>query len=161
MTQVPESASWDDDWWLKIAHSFSAHVRDERYVVARYEKLAETTADPGTRFLLEVILEDERRHHALFERLGASVSEPSHSGQAVPAPPVPEPELREELLSETKHFLEIEREDLTGLKDLARDLKPAAHDTMWRLLVEVMQLDTEKHIRILEFLLHRLERLER
>ena len=151
----------DDEWWVSIAHAFAAHVRDERYVLAGYEQLAATTADPGTRFLLELVLEDERRHHALFERLGASAAGSSGQGTGVPAPPDPERERVAELLGHTRRFLEIEHDDAAGLKVLARELKPGAHETMWRLLVEVMQLDTEKHIRILEFLRDRLEDLDR
>ncbi len=151
----------NDEWWVTIAHAFSAHVRDERYVLARYEELAATTADPGTRFLLEVILEDERRHHALFERLGASATGTTAQASAVPGPPDPEPEHLAELLEQTRRFLEIERDDAAGLKSLARELKPGSQETMWRLLVEIMELDTEKHIRILEFLRHRLEHLGR
>jgi rubrerythrin len=146
----------DDEWWITIAHAFSAHVREERYVLERYEELAATTADPGTRFLLELILEDERRHHELFERLGASATG-GPEGAAVPGPPEPEAEHATALLEQTTRFLEIERDDAAGLKRLGRELKPGAHDTMWRLLVEVMELDTEKHIRILEYLRHRLE----
>ena len=151
----------DDEWWIRIAHAFAAHVRDERYVLVRYEELAATVSDPGTRFLLELILEDERRHHALFERLGASAGGAGDGASAVPGPPEPEREHLAELREQTAHFLEIEREDAAGLKGLAKDLKPGSQDTMWRLLVEVMELDTEKHIRILEFLKRRLESLDR
>jgi rubrerythrin len=150
----------DDEWWVQIAHAFSAHVRDERYVLSRYEELAASTSDPGTRFLLELILEDERRHHALFERLGASATSPPGEG-AVPAAPRPEPEQVPELLAQTRRFLEIENEDAAALKSLARDLKPGTRETMWKLLVEVMQLDTEKHIRVLEYLRHHLGEIAR
>jgi len=150
----------DDEWWLRIAHAFDVHVRDERYVLSRYQELASSTTDPGTRFLLELIVEDERRHHALFEQLRASISGATpEDGPAVPAPPNPEPEHISELLAQTTRFLEIEHGDASGLRLLARDLKPRAHETLWRLLVELMLLDTEKHIRILTYLKQRLDEL--
>src|SRR3546814_8000282 len=40
--------------------------------LAAYEELCQGVDDPGTRFLVALILEDERRHHGIFERLASS-----------------------------------------------------------------------------------------
>ena len=148
----------DNEWWVRIGHAFSTHVRDEVYVLERYEALAKATKDPGTKFLLELILEDEHRHHLLFEELAASVAaHPGPDVATVPPAPHPEPEHIPELLEHTRRFLELERDDAASLKQLIRDLRPAGDEMLWRLLVELMQLDTEKHLKVLEYLERRLE----
>lgn len=154
-------AQQSDEWWVVVGHAFSNHVRDENYVLEEYSKLAEATVDPGTRFLLELIIADERRHHALFERLGADVRDSIAAGaeSQVPPPPTPPVEERQALLEQTARFLELEREDATSLKELSRELRPVRDDTLWLLLVEMMRLDTEKHLLILSYLQRRLEAL--
>src|SRR3546814_1670315 len=52
-----------NEWWVKIAHAFETHVREETRFLAAYEELCQGVDDPGTRFLVALILEDERRHH--------------------------------------------------------------------------------------------------
>lgn len=141
-----------DEWWVEISHAFNAHVREEVGILEAYEALCETVDDDGLRYLLRLILDDEHRHHQLFEDLAAAARSEDASG-VVPAPPAAD---HDGLLAQTERFLDIEREDAEQLKALHKKLRPAADDTLWRLLVELMQLDTEKHIRILEYLRHRL-----
>ncbi len=143
-----------DEWWVGIAHAFSAHVREELGILEAYQRLAERTEDEGTRFLLGLILDDEHRHHELFERLASAAR--AESGAGVPAPPKPDAADRAELVAATERFLEVEREDAESLKRLRRELKPIADQTIWRLLVELMELDTEKHVKVLEYLHARL-----
>jgi len=132
-----------------IAHAFSAHVREELGILEAYEALAERTDDEGTRFLLGLILDDEHRHHELFERLARAARAESNT---VPAPPAPGAIDRAELLEQTARFIDIERDDREELVKLRRELKPLADQTIWRLLVELMILDTEKHVKVLEYL---------
>lgn len=153
-------AETEGEWWVKIGHAFSSHVRDERYLLERYENLATSTADASTRFLIEQILSDERRHHSVFEQLSAAVSF-SSSGTEVPGPPDPPAEEIPELLEQTRRLIEFEREDAAALKALDRELRPTDDDTLWRLLVELMELDTTKHLRILRYIERRLETLVR
>ena len=149
-----------DEWWVRISHAFATHVRDERYVLDRYEELALGTEDAGTRFLLELILADEHRHHEVFERLAAA-STAAGDAEAVPRAPHPPEREIPALLEQTRRFLEFEREDAASLKALAHELRPARTESLWRLLVELMELDTEKHLRILGYLEARLTELER
>jgi hypothetical protein len=143
-----------NEWWVAVTHAFSAHVREERAILEEYEKLASTTADAGTRFLIQLIVADERRHHELFERLGSDAFYGVH--ELVPDPPDPPADEVPDLLSATRRFIEVEREDAEHLSALRRQLRPVRDETLWRLLVELMQLDTEKHLRILSYLEDRL-----
>jgi hypothetical protein len=60
----------------------------------------------------------------------------------------------EQLIPELEKLLAFERQDAKELKDLEKRFKDYRRTTIWPLLTELMALDTQKHIRILEFLLH-------
>lgn len=149
-----------NEWWAALNHAFASHVRDESYVLDRYEELAQSTADPGTRFLLDLIIADEHHHHKVFEELSAAVANESSgnwSGASrrsapIPGPPAPSSDEVPLLLEQTQRFIDFEHEDAASLKALSRELRPTETGTLWRLLVELMQLDTEKHLRILNYL---------
>jgi len=143
-----------NEWWVTLTHAFETHVREEARFLEAYEQLCAGVEDPGARFLIELILEDERRHHGIFERLAAS----ARSDTEASSPPIPRPsrDEAESILEPTKRFLDAEIEDRTHLRELARQLEGAG-DNLWSLLVELMDLDTRKHVRILEYLRDRLE----
>lgn len=148
-----------DEWWARIAHAFAAHVRGESYALQAYAEAAGTTSDAGTRFLLELILEDEERHHEVFRRLSESVA-PDVASRALPGPPSPSGEERTRLTEQVRGFLADERSEAAHLAELHRELRPVERETMWGLLVDLMALDTSKHVRMLGYLLDRLEAAE-
>jgi rubrerythrin len=138
----------DDEWWAKVIHEFRAHVRGEGEFLAAYEALVARSEDESVRFLLELILGDEERHHELFTSLAdAAVGE-----GPFPGPPRVTRDAAQALLEPTERFLAAEREESKKLAALRRSLKPVAGATLWPLVVELMEIDTTKHVRILEFL---------
>jgi rubrerythrin len=143
------------EWWARVTHQFSSHVREELAFLQQYEDLAGHVGDVGIEFLLRLILEDEHRHHTLFEEMTEAATQ---GGDTIPAPPTPAAATARALLEPTERFLEAERDDQAQLRRLRKELKPARDDTLWPLLVELMEIDTEKHIKILEYLRRRLER---
>jgi rubrerythrin len=145
------------EWWAEVAHAFQSHVRDETYFLDQYEQLALTVDDPGTRFLLDLILEDERRHHELFERLAAAAVG-AEGVEGTPPPPRLSADDARSLLSVTERFLDAEREDKGTLRDLHKLLGPARDETLWQLVVDLMAHDTAKHVAILEYLRDRMRR---
>lgn len=142
----------DGEWWARVVHEFRSHVREESGFLESYEALVSESEDPSVRFLLELIIGDEHRHHDLF----TSMADASVGEGAFPEPPALSPELARRLLEPTERFLEAEREESKKLAALRKDLKPAGEGTLWPLIVELMEIDTSKHIRILEFLRDRL-----
>ena len=58
----------------------------------------------------------------------------------------------EELIAVVEDLLEVEHRDSDHLKELDKMLKDVRRTTVWPLLLELMELDNQKHIRILEFL---------
>lgn len=149
------------EWWAVITHQFQAHVREEEEFIEAYERLAADVTDPGTRFLITLIVEDERRHHDLMEQMAATARGDATPGNAAPEPPRLSVDEARRLLGATEHFLEAEKEDRDRLKELARHLRPAREDTLWHLLVQLMDLDTAKHITILQYLRDRLREAAR
>jgi hypothetical protein len=51
----------------------------------------------------------------------------------------------------TDQLLKSERQDARELKRLRRKLRSVRHTTLWDLLVDLMERDTQKHIAILRF----------
>jgi hypothetical protein len=49
----------------------------------------------------------------------------------------------------THKLLDAERRDQSELKKLRKELKPFADTTLWALLVDIMLLETDKHIHAL------------
>ncbi len=147
------AAQASGEWWAKVSHAFQVHVREESHFLEEYRTLVDSCDDPAVAFLIQLILDDERRHHALFEEMARSIL---GDGDGIPAAPLPSAETVDALLQPTEHFLAAEHEDHERLRALRRELKPARADTLWPLIVEVMEIDTRKHIRILEYVQQRL-----
>ena len=147
------SDSQSGEWWAMISHAFDVHVREESYFLDEYEALCKEVLDPGARFLIELILEDERRHHRLFEKMSASAREGDQAGpEGTPDPPDLDADQARRILEPTRRFLEAELEDRRHLRELRKKLEPVRDDTIWHLMVELMELDTSKHVKILEYL---------
>lgn len=148
-----------DQWWAEVTHSFRSHVRQETSLLEGYEKVAAETADPTVKYLLEMILADEHRHHDQFEEMTAAAQTAS---PAVVSPtggaPAPSPDEVATLLELTERFLDLEHEDAEELAALRKKLRPVRHDNLWHLLVSLMELDTAKHIATLEYLRDQLRR---
>lgn len=136
-----------NEWWTQLSAAFDAHVRSEAHSIEEYERLHDVLDDPGTRFLLNLILEDERRHHALFERLASAAR---NEGDAPPEPQL-DADAVAQLAEPTRRYLADEREDRHHLERLRRELG-GRHAGLWSLLIELLDLDTQKHVRILEYL---------
>src|SRR5262245_25102461 len=137
------------EWWANVTHRFSTHVREESAFLAQYEELVDEVGDPGIQFLLRMIVDDERRHHALFEDMTQAALGGAPSD--LPEPPALDAATATRLLEPTERFLGAERDDQEQLRALRRTLRPARDHTLWPLLVELVEIDTEKHITILEY----------
>jgi rubrerythrin len=144
-------------WERELFEHFRSHVDHERDLIAEYGELAESTSVPGFRYLAELILADEKRHHQLFADLAETIrSEAEFRPVEPPVPSILPAQLsegeRQRILELTDRFLALEREDQRDLRRLAKQLEPVRDTTLWQLLVRLMQADTDKHIQILRFI---------
>ena len=139
-------------WEGELYDTIVAHITSETEVLDRYGDLAEGSAG-HVKFLLELIGEDEARHHRLFEQWAATIRADARLENAPAGIPYP---VREddpaELLAAVDELLAVEKDDRRQLRALQGELKDVRQTTIWPLMLEVMQLDTEKHIKILEYL---------
>ena len=87
---------------------------------------------------------------ALMARMAADARSEA-GGDATAAPEFSADDVQR-LLAPTEHFLAAEREDRRRLRDLSRALRPLRNEHLWPLIVELMEIDTRKHVRILEYL---------
>lgn len=126
------------------------HGSEEGRILAEYEALGADTEDAAARYLVHLILEDERRHHRMLAEIATAMAWDTLGGEsAVPALGW-RPD--EALAAATHRLRAYEEQDRDELQALRRKLRPFEVTTLWGLLVDLMILDTEKHATILRFL---------
>jgi len=126
------------------------HIESEGGLITEYERLIGSPS-AYVSFLAGLIAEDERRHHGLYEDWIESLKAIAEL-QFAGLPPVITGHDAEDLVATTEKLLEFERNDSIELKALEKQIKDLKDTTLWGLVIEIMRMDTEKHIRILEFI---------
>ncbi len=149
------------EWEDGVYEHLSSHGRVEGAILDEYEQLAsDDDMSPAFRYLARMILEDETRHHRIFDDL-ATTMRILRDDDGRDEPPVPSLRGfhadRQRITRVTDHLLRIEREDLRELKEFSKELKELRKVTLWSFLIELMIDDTRKHIKILEFIRQRAE----
>lgn len=141
-------------WEQRLYDHVVGHVEAERDVLVAYEAVAADTTSPPVRYLIGLLLDDERRHHEMLRQLAETIRTTAElSGEPTPIPhlaPVGKERLR--ILDATERFLAVERDDRQELAKLAKELRPVRNTTLWHLVVELLQRDNEKHTRVLQFI---------
>jgi rubrerythrin len=150
MTQPLIGASmWEDDLYRHL----STHVANEIDLLTAYKSAADESKSAAFRYLADLIIEDEKRHHRVFEELANALRSDVEMRPVEPA--VPDMagfgEMPAKVVELTNALLAREEEDATELRMLSRQLRDVRDTTLWQLLVKVMELDTEKHAEILRF----------
>lgn len=134
-------------WAQDLANHLIQHMDNEREALRAYGELVASTADPRVRLLAEQILADEVRHHQQLADLREALLAEIEGRSARPAPGRDRPD---ELLTRTEALIRLEKDDIGELRRLARQLRKV-EDIAWQaFVVEAMELDTRKHIRLLE-----------
>ena len=138
-----------------VVEALDRHGREEAELLERYGRFVDESESPADRYLVRLILEDEQRHHRVLEELANAIAWGHVKGapeQVVP--PVPTRYRGDEALrSETRALLNHELRDRIQLRRLRRRLRTCGDVGMWELLIDLMRLDTDKHIRILRLIL--------
>ena len=148
--EAPRGASlWEEQMVKLLVH----HVDNERELLDEYVRLAAETTSKAFAYLVNLLIDDEVRHHRLFVALAESLrADASLLGEE---PPIPHLDFdrvdRERVIAASERLIVNEETDLKELKRLRRELHDLEDTTIWSLLVELMQRDTDKHIAMLEF----------
>jgi len=154
MANMTDSSSAGPSAWERDLYAhLTSHVDLERGMLERYSETAKQTQSKAFNYLVNLLVQDEIRHHRIFTDLAASLkAEALMTGEE---PVVPYMDFdrvdRTAVLDATAALLENEENDVRELKRLQRELREVKDTSLWGLLVELMQRDTEKHIAILRF----------
>jgi hypothetical protein len=149
--QASRAPDLDTDY--AILHLLETHGAREGAALDAYQRVAaDSTAGPGVRYLVNLILEDEERHHRVFAEMANQVRSFVTETDVQPRVPALVAHADPALLAETQRLLEFEREDAKELKELRKAVKHGPRSSLQPLLVEMMLHDTAKHIAILELI---------
>jgi hypothetical protein len=142
-------------WERELFDHLVAHGRREGALLDQYLQAAKETDSKAFAYLVNLLVEDEHRHHALFAALASSLKTEAELRPEDPEVPYMDFERsdRAQVRRITKQMLDAEAEDADLLKRLHKELNDVRDTTLWDLLVSLMRRDTDKHIAILEFVL--------
>lgn len=139
-------------WESELYGHLTGHEESERALLAEYARIAEHSSSAAFRYLVGLIVEDETRHHELLRQLAESLRADVELRRDDPAVPrLANWGAADDVIEATDRLLAEERADRKRLRQLARELKDVYDTTLWGLLVELMEMDTAKHIAILRF----------
>ncbi len=140
----------------ELVELLARHGKAEGAILQRYQRFVEEGPSPAARYLVRLIIDDERRHHELLAEMANAVAWGWAANSPVAAAPdlAPTAERDEAFIEETAELLAHEEADRDELVRLRRRFKAYKDTTIWTLLIELMLLDTEKHTQILKFLEH-------
>ncbi|MFI5040473.1 MAG: hypothetical protein ACHQNA_01270 [Acidimicrobiales bacterium] len=140
---------WEDDLYTHL----TTHLGNELDLLTAYKQAAEESNSAAFQYLVGIIVDDEMRHHRVFEELANALRSDVEMRPVEPA--VPDlagfGELPQKVVELTDALLAREEQDAGELRHLSRELRDVRDTTLWQLLVKVMELDTEKHAEILRF----------
>ena len=147
------SAAGPSAWARELHRHLTSHVEIERGMLEEYRSAAEASSSKAFAYLVNLLIEDEIRHHRIFSELADSLETVSLRPGAEPQ--VPHLDFnrtnKEAVLDLTEKLLEKEQQDALELKRLQRELRDVKDTSIWGLLVDLMERDTQKHIAILKF----------
>ena len=141
----------------RLANEFEAHESKEGKFLRQYKDLVGKTDNRTIKFLLQMIISDEEKHHAITHAMASTLkgdlnwTNPDDAIRGL----YDLGEGRENLLKLTEDFIRVEKEGIDEYKKLIRESKGYYRD-LFVLLFRSMIRDSEKHAEILEFLRDRL-----
>ena len=156
MTDTPMSPPVGASVWERdLYNHLATHIENESSLLQDYVAAAEETDSKAFAYLVNLLLDDERRHHGTFAALASSLKTEAELGGEEPEIPYLDLDRadRAQVRELTERLLQREREDAEELKRLHRQLKDVRNTSLWDLLVSNMRRDTDKHIEILDFVL--------
>ena len=137
----------------KLLNEFEAHEAKEDRALEFYKQTMAHMPSPLTRFLMQMIVSDEEKHravmHAMVSTLKGSLTwtKPPDSLESVGDPSAMNGKLREA----TEQFIGLEKEGIREYKTLVKESSGYYHG-LFKVLLDGMILDSEKHVKLLEFL---------
>ena len=153
-----------ETWARKLATELQEHLDEDRDVLGRYSELVRTTSDERIRYLVHLILDDAVRHQRMLQEmvnwLRAESETREVTGPRMPnhdAALVHAQEARGEIAL-AGEVLAAERGHERRMRELRHRVEAVADTAWWGMLLTTMELDTRKHVRMLEYIRRTLAR---
>ena len=137
----------------KLLDEFEAHEAKEDRALDYYKKTLAHMPNPVTRFLMQLIISDEEKHraviHAMVSTLRGSLtwSKPAGSLEGVGDLATINGKLRDV----TEEFIRLEKDGIKDYRALIKESSGYYHG-LFKILLDAMIRDSEKHVELLEFL---------
>jgi rubrerythrin len=155
LTETTDASSAGLSVWERNLYAhLTSHVEAERGLLKEYRSAAETCPSKALRYLINLLIEDEIRHHRIFMELADSLKNDAllkGKDPSVPYSDFDKASNRDAVIDLTDQLLRKEQEDAQELKQLRHELRDVKDTSLWDLLVDLMERDTKKHIAILRF----------
>ena len=141
----------------RLLNEFEAHEAKEEKSIEYYKKTLGEMPNPMTRFLLQLIISDEEKHRAVIHSMVATLkgslnwTKPAGSLEGGADLASVNGKLREA----TEEFIRIEKAGIKEYKTLL-DESGGYYHGLFKVLIDSMIRDSEKHVELLEFLRERL-----
>ena len=148
MTRSPEGPSPVE----QLLNEFEAHESKEEKALEFYRKTLEQLPDPLTRFLMQLIVSDEEKHRAVIHAMVATLK-----GSLTWTKPAGSLEggdwasMNGRLRGVTDEFIRLEKDGIREYRTLAKESTGYYHG-LFKILLDSMIRDSEKHVELLEFL---------
>jgi hypothetical protein len=149
LTKAPEGMSPVE----KLLNEFEAHEAREAWSIEYYKKTLGRMPNSATRFLMQLIISDEEKHRAVIHAMVATLK-----GSLTWTKPADSLEgagdltnVRGELSEVTDELIRLEKSGIRDYKLLSKEGSGYYHG-LFRILLDSMIRDSEKHVELLEFL---------
>ena len=145
----------------RLLNEFEAHEGKEEQSIENYRKVLADVRNPVTRFVMQLILSDEEKHravtHSMVSTLKGSLTWTKPAGTLEGG--MDEAATNRELLAMTDQFIELEK---SGIREYKVLLKESAdyYQGLFKILLNSMIRDSEKHVELLEFIRQRIKAYE-
>jgi rubrerythrin len=137
----------------QLLNEFEAHEAKEEKALEVYRDALKHMPNRSSRFLLQLIVSDEEKHRAVIHAMIATLQ-----GSLTWTKPADSLEGSEELASlnsklhaVTEDFIRLEKDGIQEYKTLAKESSGYYHG-LFKILLDSMIRDSEKHVQLLEFL---------
>ena len=142
-----------------LINQFEGHERQELEFIRGYKKIVDEHPNPSVRFLLQLVISDEEKHHTLVHAMASSLRANltwQKSEEAIGRLDEISPETKIQLLQLTAEFI---KEENKGIKEYRKLIKKSKeyYGGVFVLLLKTIIHDSKKHLMILQFLESRLK----
>jgi uncharacterized protein with von Willebrand factor type A (vWA) domain len=144
----------------RLMNKFESHEEEEKEFLHQYKEIAGKSKSRFVKFLLQLIISDEEKHHLVTHAMVSTLQGSlrwTQPADAIGSLHEAEEE-KDELLKLTQAFIRLEKKGVKEYKKLNKECRDYYHG-LFGLLLDTMIQDSDKHIRILQFLQKKLKEI--